>query len=56
MIKGLIRNRLSRRERAIARVCCIQVLDFMKKKEEPTDVEKKILPELEKIIEKLEIK
>ena len=57
MIKILTKKRLSRREKIIAQVCCVQVAKVMKAKEdkgELTQIELEILPELEKIIEKLE--
>jgi hypothetical protein len=57
MIKQMIGRRLTRRERIIAQVCCIQILDSMKnRKEDLTDIEREILPELEEIIKKLETK
>jgi len=53
----MIGRRLTRRERIIAQVCCIQILDSMKnRKEDLTDIEREILPELEEIIKKLETK
>jgi hypothetical protein len=57
MIKEIFKNRLSRREKIIAQVCCTQVAKVMKEREdkgELTQIELEILPELEKIIEKLE--
>ena len=57
MIKRMIGRRLTRRERIITQVCCIQILDSMKnRKEDLTDIEREILPELEEIIKKLETK
>jgi hypothetical protein len=51
----MIGRRLTRRERIITQVCCIQILDSMKRrKEDLTDIEREILPELEEIIKKLE--
>jgi hypothetical protein len=56
MLKKIIRGRLTRREKIIVQVCCSQMLDSMKRrKDELSDIEKEVLPDLEKIIKKLEI-
>jgi phenylalanine-4-hydroxylase len=57
MLKKLIRGRLTRREKIIAQVCCSQILDSLKKRDgELSEIEKDVLPDLERIIKKLEVK